>query len=88
MPDLFLTTDYAELLAHPGVDIVSVFTPDALHADHVVAAFEAGKDVTCTKPLTVSLADARRILDSRAQHRKAPAGGPEHPVLRIVPTPA
>lgn len=63
LPDLFLTTDYAQLLARPDVDIVSVFTPDAFHADHVIAAFEAGKHVTCTKPLTVSLADGRRLLD-------------------------
>jgi predicted dehydrogenase len=64
VPGLFLTADYAELLAHPHVDIVSVFTPDALHADHVIAAFEAGKDVTCTKPLTVTLADGRRLLEA------------------------
>jgi predicted dehydrogenase len=64
MPDLFLTTDYAELLARPDVDIVSVFTPDALHTGHVVAAFEAGKDVTCTKPLATSLVDGRRILEA------------------------
>jgi predicted dehydrogenase len=62
LPGLFLTTDYRQLLARPDVDVVSVFTPDALHADHVIAAFEAGKHVTCTKPLTVSLADGRRLL--------------------------
>jgi len=64
LPDLFLTSDYAELLARPDVDIVSVFTPDAMHADHVVAAFEAGKHVTCTKPLVISLADGRRLLEA------------------------
>jgi len=64
LPEVFLTTDYAEMLARPDVDIVSVFTPDALHADHVVAAFEAGKHVTCTKPLAVSLADGRRMLEA------------------------
>lgn len=64
LPDVFLTTDYAELLAHPGIDIVSVFTPDALHADHVIAAFDAGKHVTCTKPLVITLDDGRRLLDA------------------------
>src|SRR5919206_1847795 len=63
-PDLFYTTSYDELLAHPGIQIVSIFTPDALHAEHVVRAFEAGKDVRCTKPLVPSVADARRILDA------------------------
>ncbi len=63
-PDLFLTSNYAEMLARPDVDIVSVFTPDAMHADHVIAAFEAGKHVTCTKPLVISLADSRRLLEA------------------------
>jgi len=63
-PNLFYTTSYDELLAHPGVKIVSIFTPDTLHAEHIVRAFEAGKDVICTKPLVPSVADARRILDA------------------------
>jgi predicted dehydrogenase len=63
-PDLFYTTSYAELLAHPGVQVVSIFTPDALHAEHIVQAFEAGKDVTCTKPLVPAISDARRILEA------------------------
>ncbi|HEX9374275.1 MAG TPA: Gfo/Idh/MocA family oxidoreductase, partial [Roseiflexaceae bacterium] len=63
-PDLFYTTSYDELLARPDVRIVSIFTPDALHAEHVVRAFEAGKDVTCTKPLVPSIADARRVIEA------------------------
>ncbi|MER3436413.1 MAG: oxidoreductase [Chloroflexota bacterium] len=63
-PDLFYTTSYDELLAHPGVRIVAIFTPDPFHGEHIVRAFEAGKDVICTKPLANSLADARRILEA------------------------
>ncbi len=62
LPHLFLTADYDEMLARPEVDIVAIYTPDALHADHIEQAFEAGKDVICTKPLIASLDDARRIL--------------------------
>jgi predicted dehydrogenase len=64
LPDLFYTTSYDELLARPDVQIVSIFTPDALHAEHIVRAFEAGKDVTCTKPLVPSVDDARKLLDA------------------------
>jgi predicted dehydrogenase len=63
-PNLFYTTNYDELLAHPGVKIVSIFTPDTLHAEHIVRAFEAGKDVICSKPLVPSVADARGLLDA------------------------
>lgn len=63
LPGLFYTTDYASMLARPDVDIVAIYTPDAHHADHITAAFEAGKDVICTKPLVNSFEHARRILE-------------------------
>ncbi len=66
-PDLFYTTSYAELLARPDVDIVAIYTPDPLHADHIIQAFAAGKHVICTKPLVTTPADARRVL-AAAQH--------------------
>jgi len=62
LPQLFYTSSYAEMLARRDVDIVAIYTPDALHGEHVVAAFEAGKDVICTKPLVNSMADAKRVL--------------------------
>jgi predicted dehydrogenase len=62
LPGLFYTADYAAMLARPEVDIVAIYTPDHLHAEHIVAAFGAGKDVICTKPLVNSTEDARRVL--------------------------
>jgi predicted dehydrogenase len=62
LPSLFYTTDYKELLARPDVDIVAIYTPDNRHGDHIEQAFLAGKDVICTKPLVVSMADAARVL--------------------------
>jgi 1,5-anhydro-D-fructose reductase (1,5-anhydro-D-mannitol-forming) len=53
-------TDYGEMLADPEVDAVYIATPNALHADQVVAAAAAGKHVMCDKPLATSTAEARR----------------------------
>ncbi len=64
LPGLFLTADYAEMLRRPDVGIVAVYTPDPLHARHVIQAFEAGKDVICTKPLVNAAADARAVLEA------------------------
>lgn len=64
MPRLTYTADYAEMLANPGVDIIAIYTPDHLHAEHIELAFDAGKDVICTKPLANSLEGAKRILDA------------------------
>ena len=55
-------TSFGELLADPGVDAVYVATPNALHAEEVVAAAAAGKHVMCDKPLALSVADARRAV--------------------------
>lgn len=62
LPDLFYTTNYTEMVSRRDVDIVAIYTPDALHGQHIVEAFEAGKDVICTKPLVNSMADAKRVL--------------------------
>jgi predicted dehydrogenase len=64
LPDLCYTGDYDAMLARPDVDIVAIYTPDHLHGEHIARAFEAGKDVLCTKPLVNSMADARRILEA------------------------
>ncbi|GAB4118362.1 MAG: hypothetical protein Fur005_29670 [Roseiflexaceae bacterium] len=69
-PDLFYTTSYADLLAREDVDIVAIYTPDTLHADHIVQAFAAGKHVICTKPLLSSLADAQRVIAAANQSGK------------------
>jgi len=60
-PDLYYTADYADMLRRDDVHIVAIYTPDQYHAEHIVQAFEAGKDVICTKPLVNSLEDARRV---------------------------
>ncbi|GGL91961.1 dehydrogenase [Streptomyces fumigatiscleroticus] len=44
-----------------GVDVLHVCTPNALHADHVQAALEAGCAVVCEKPLATDVATADRL---------------------------
>ena len=58
----FATTDYRELVRRPEVDVVAVYSPDALHAEHCVAALDAGKHVICSKPMVTSLEQARAVV--------------------------
>ena len=55
------TGDWRQLIADPEVDVVSVTTPNAFHAEMAIAALEAGKHVWCEKPMAVALADAERM---------------------------
>jgi 1,5-anhydro-D-fructose reductase (1,5-anhydro-D-mannitol-forming) len=57
-------TDYAELLRDPDVRIVYISTPNALHAEQAIAAARAGRHALCEKPLALSAADARRVVDA------------------------
>ena len=59
-------TDLAALLEDPGVDAVELLTPTYLHADQVVAALRAGKHVSCQKPLSVTVAEADRVVEAVA----------------------
>ncbi len=64
----FGTLDYRELAQQDDVDVVCVFTPDHLHADHCAAAIEADKHVVCTKPMVTSLEEAQRLVALVREH--------------------
>ncbi len=55
------TADWRALIADPAVEVVSITTPNALHAPMAIAALEAGKHVWCEKPMAPALADAERM---------------------------
>ena len=62
--------DYRELLALPGINAVVIGTPDHWHAHNVLAAAAAGKDIYCEKPLTLTLAEARLMIDAVRTHKR------------------
>jgi myo-inositol 2-dehydrogenase/D-chiro-inositol 1-dehydrogenase len=57
-------TDAAQVCADPEADAVVIAAPARFHADLVVAAAGAGKNVFCEKPMALTLADADRAIDA------------------------
>ncbi|HWD77830.1 MAG TPA: Gfo/Idh/MocA family oxidoreductase [Kribbella sp.] len=55
-----------ELLAVQEVDFVDIVTPSATHKEITLAAIEAGKNVICEKPLTLTAADSHEVIDAAA----------------------
>lgn len=55
------------LKAEKGLDVVSVCTPNGLHADQSIMALNAGMHVLCEKPLCINTEDGKKMI-STAQH--------------------
>jgi predicted dehydrogenase len=58
------TVDIDDIYGDRAIDLVDVCLPTPVHADYVVRALQAGKDVLCELPLASTIADARRIVDA------------------------
>jgi predicted dehydrogenase len=67
--------DYRRVLDRADVDAVVICTPDHWHALQTIHACQAGKDVYVEKPLSLRVAEGRRMVDaSRAYGRVTQVG--------------
>jgi predicted dehydrogenase len=64
LPDVRITDRYEDLLGAPDVDIVSITTPNHLHAEQAIAAARAGKHIVLEKPTGLDEAELVRIRDA------------------------
>jgi predicted dehydrogenase len=64
LPGARITTRYDDVLAAGDVDIVSIATPNHLHAEQAVAAARAGKHLLLEKPTGLDAAELVRIRDA------------------------
>jgi predicted dehydrogenase len=62
--------DFRELLARPEIDGVLIVSPDHWHALHGIAAARAGKDIYLEKPLTYSLAEGRKLVETVRENNR------------------
>ena len=59
-------TDHRKVLKIPGINAVSVATPDFAHAQIILDALAAGKHVLTEKPLATTVSEAETIRDAAA----------------------
>ncbi len=58
---------YEELLADPNIDAIYNPLPNQLHVPWTKRAADAGKHVLCEKPLSMTVAEAKTLIDVRAR---------------------
>jgi predicted dehydrogenase len=59
---------YRELLERKDIDAVVIATPDHWHAQIAVDAAKAGKDIYCEKPLALTIAEGRAMVNATRKY--------------------
>jgi len=56
--------NYKRVLEEPSIDVVAIATPDHWHAQMVIDAVEAGKDVYVEKPMAHKIDEGFRVIEA------------------------
>ena len=67
--------DYRKLLEDKDIDAVCIATPDHWHALQTVHAIQAGKDVYVEKPLTATIHEGRKMVETQSASKQIVAVG-------------
>lgn len=61
---------YRALLERKDIDAVVIASPDHWHAQMVVDAAKAGKDIYCEKPLSLTIAEGRAMVNATRKYKR------------------
>ncbi len=67
--------DYRELIARDDIDMVMCGTPDHWHAQVTIDAMKAGKDIFCEKPLTLTISEGRKMVETARAYGRVFSSG-------------
>ena len=63
-------SDHRKLLEMKSLDAVSISTPDHWHVLIAIDAMNAGKDVSCEKPLTLKIEEGAALIDAVHKNKR------------------
>ena len=60
-----------DMLNHnPDVDVISICSPNGLHAEHSITALNAGFNVLCEKPMAINVHDCGEMIKAAEKNNK------------------
>jgi predicted dehydrogenase len=62
--------DFQDVLKRKDIDAVVIATPDHWHAIAAVEACKAGKDIYCEKPLTLTIHEAKTLVEAVRKYER------------------
>ena len=62
--------DFRHILERDDIDAVAVVVPDHWHAPISIMAAQAGKDIFCQKPLTLTVGEGQQMIKAVRQHQR------------------
>lgn len=79
--------DYREILARDDIDAVLVATPDHWHSLIAIDAAKAGKDIYLEKPISVTIDEGRRVVETVQRYNRVFQTGTQYrstPAVRQI----
>jgi hypothetical protein len=70
--------DYRDVLARDDIDAVVIVTPDHWHTPISIHAAEAGKDVYCEKPVSLTINEGRQLVKAVQRHGRVFQNGSQY----------
>lgn len=61
---LYTQDSFDRIAENPDIDLVYIAAPNALHAEYTIRAARAGKHVLCEKPMAVTVAECRAMIEA------------------------
>lgn len=62
--------NYDEIAKNKDIDIIYVVLPNNMHAEYTIRGLQAGKHVTCEKPMATNYADALKMIAAAKKAKK------------------
>jgi glucose-fructose oxidoreductase len=67
--NIYNYTNFDSLANNPDIDVVYIVLPPSMHAEYSIRAANAGKHVWCEKPMAMTVAECKRMIDACAKNK-------------------